>query len=90
MIVKLLGLVDLLTAVLAVFAHIGFIPTSVLKIFAVYLIIKGAIFIKSFTSILDLGCGVYLLLMFFFNMHSFIVYLVALYLFQKAVFSMAT
>ena len=89
MIVKLLGLIDLLAAVIAVFVHIGFLPASFLYIFIVYLIIKGILFIKSFSSIGDLLCGIYLLAMYF-GFRSFLVYLVALFLFQKAVFSMSS
>jgi hypothetical protein len=90
MIVKLLGLVDLLTAIAAVFVHIGFLPTGILKFFILYLLIKGVIFIKSFTSILDLACAAYLTLMFFFGIKTFFVYIIAVYLFQKAVVSIAS
>lgn len=89
MIIKLLGFMDLLTAVLAVFVHIGFLPGGILKFFIAYIIIKGLIFFRSFTSILDIACGIYLIMMFF-GFKSFIVYLVALYLFQKALVSIAS
>lgn len=89
MIVKLLGLMDLLTAIAAVFVQIGFFPPVILKFFMFYLIIKGVIFIKSFSSIADLLCAGYLIAMMF-GVKTFLVYIVALYLFQKAVFSFAS
>lgn len=87
MIVRILGILDLLTAIAAVFVHIGFLPVVILKYFIFYLLIKGVIFIKSLTSIIDLLCGIYLIALYF-GFHSFIIYIVGLYLFQKAVISM--
>jgi len=89
MIVKILGLMDLLTAIVAVFVTIGFLPAALLKFFIFYLLIKGIIFIKSISSIGDLFCAAYLIAMLF-GFKSFIVYIVALFLFQKAVFSFAS
>jgi len=89
MIVKILGLLDLLAAAVALFAHIGFLPVNLLYFFAFYLILKGAIFFRSLTSILDVACAAYLIAIAF-GAKTFLVYLVALYLFQKAVFSFAS
>ena len=89
MIVKLLGLLDLLTAIAAVFVQIGFLPAVFLKFFIFYLIVKGAVFIKSFSSIGDLLCAGYLIAMAF-GARTFLVYILALFLFQKAVFSFAS
>ncbi len=89
MIVKLLGLLDLLTAVAAIFVQIGFFPAGILKFFIFYLIIKGVIFIKSFSSIADLLCAGYLIAMMF-GAKTFLAYIVAIYLFQKAVFSFSS
>ena len=89
MIVKLLGLIDLLAAVIAIFVHIGYLPGNFLYFFIFYLLIKGVIFIKSFSSIGDLVCAAYFIAMIF-GFKSFLVYLVAIFLFQKAVFSIAS
>ena len=89
MIIKILGFMDLLTAVLAVFVHIGFLPGGILKLFIAYLLLKGIIFVRSFSSILDIVCAIYLIMMVF-GFKSFFIYLVALYLFQKAVVSIAS
>ena len=89
MILKLLGLIDLLAAVIAIFVHIGYLPGNFLYFFIFYLIIKGMIFIKSFSSIGDLLCGIYLLALAF-GFKSFLVYIVVIFLFQKSVFSMAS
>ncbi len=89
MLLKIMGLMDLLAAMIAVFVHIGFLPGNALTIFIAYLAIKGAIFIKSATSVLDLACALYLIVLAL-GLKTFLVYLVALYLFQKAVFSFSS
>ena len=89
MIVKAMGLLDLLAAVIAVFVHIGFLPSNLLHFFIGYLILKGILFIRSPSSIGDILCAIYLIALAF-GLRTFLVYIVALYLFQKAVFSFAS
>ena len=88
MIVKLLGLLDLTAAAAVVFAQLGFAHPSILYFFAVYLGFKGVIFIKSVSSILDILSALYIVFMIF-GLKSFFAYLIAIYLFQKALFSFA-
>jgi len=85
---KILGFLDLITAVIVVFVQLGFLGPAVLKFFAVYLLIKGLLFIKSLSSVLDIACAAYLLLMIF-GLKFILAYFVAVYLFQKAVVSFA-
>ena len=88
MIIKLLGILDLLAAVAVVFVQLGFLGPHTLEFFAIYLTIKGIIFIKSLSSWLDIASAAYLLLMIF-GLQFWLAYFVAVYLFQKAVVSLA-
>lgn len=85
---KLLGFLDLIAAIIVVFVQLGFLGPNILYFFAAYLAIKGLLFIKSLSSWLDLISAFYILLMIF-GLKFFLAYLVAIYLFQKAVFSLA-
>ncbi|MBW3022817.1 hypothetical protein KY308_01825 [Candidatus Woesearchaeota archaeon] len=88
MIVKLLGFLDLLAAAAVVFVQLGILGPHTLYFFCIYLAIKGVMFIKSPSSMLDIGSAIYILLMIF-GLKFFFAYIVAIYLFQKAVFSFA-
>jgi hypothetical protein len=88
MVVKFLGVMDLLSAVTVILLHYDIIGWRIGLIFVAYLIIKGWIFREDINSIMDILCGLYMFVMLF-GFTTFISWVVAIYLFQKAVFSLA-
>jgi hypothetical protein len=89
MLVKLMGIMDLLSAVAVIMLHYDFFITwRIGLIFAAYLILKGWLFRSDIASLLDLLCGIYLFIMLL-GFTTFLSWVVAVYLFQKAVFSLA-
>ena len=88
MVVKLLGVMDLLSAVAVVLLHYDILGWRIGCLFVAYLIIKGWLFREDINSVMDILCGIYMFIMLF-GLTTFISWVVALYLFQKAVFSLA-
>lgn len=86
MIVKLLGLIDLLAAVFIILLkfHIG---ENIAVIIAIILLIKSIIFLTSFISLIDILAGVFLLLAAY-GHYYFFTWIFALWLLQKAFFSL--
>lgn len=90
MIIKLFGLFDLLSGVLLLLAHFseGFNTISRMSIgFIMYLFIKAYMFKGDFASFIDFLTGIYFV-MILFGIKTFLTYIFALYLFQKAYFSL--
>lgn len=84
-----MGLADLLSAVAVMLLHYDvLIGWRIGLIFVAYLCIKGWIFREDITSLLDMLCGIYMFIMLF-GLTTIVSWAVALYLFQKAVFSLA-
>jgi len=91
MIIKILGILDILAALsFWLFAFFGFPPKSIVMLFAFYLLAKGVIFLISLdiASIIDVICAGIIFLSFTTPIPKFIVILVALFLLQKGVFSL--
>lgn len=88
MVVKLLGVADLLSAAVVVLLHYDLLGWRIGLGFAAYLIIKGWLFREDLNSVMDILCGLYLFVMLF-GFTTFITWIVAIYLFQKSVFSLA-
>ncbi len=88
MVVKLLGIGDLLAAVVVVMMHYDLVGWRIGLLFAAYLLIKGFMFKGDFSSILDMVCGAYIIIMMF-GLTTIVDWIVVLYLFQKSVFSIA-
>jgi hypothetical protein len=88
MVVRLLGIGDLLSAIVVVLLHYDLIGWRVGLVFVAYLLIKGWLFREDLNSILDIFCGLYMFVMLF-GLTTIISWVVAIYLFQKAVFSLA-
>ena len=86
MIIYLFGIMDFLSGILLVLASFNFHIWSFSWIFAIYLIIKGLIFIKSFTSLIDIICGI-LIILAIFDIVNFLTWIAAFWLFQKSFFS---
>jgi hypothetical protein len=88
MVVKLLGVADLLSALVVILLHYEIVGWRIGLIFVAYLLIKGWLFREDLNSILDILCGVYMFVMLF-GFTTIISWVIAVYLFQKAVFSLA-
>ena len=86
MIIKLLGLIDLLAAIFIILLrfHIG---ESIAFIVAILLILKSVIFLTSFVSLIDIISGIFLLLAVY-GHYYFFTWIFALWLLQKAVISL--
>jgi len=90
MVVKILGIADLMAALsillFRVAPNTGSIKT-LLIVFAIYVIIKGLIFIKSITSIIDIAAGAFMVLAFY-GYFNFLTWIAAIWLTQKGVISL--
>ena len=91
MLIKLLGVLDVMVAILF-FANntfFRFLPTVIVLIIALYLIIKGLIFVLSadVASIIDIICGIIIIASAFSVLPKLVAVIVAIYLVQKGVFS---
>ena len=90
-IVKILGILDIFTAVFFwIFAFFGIIPTNLIILLGVYLLIKGAVFLisRDVASIIDIVCSFVVFISLNFTIPKVISILVSLYLLQKGVFSL--
>ena len=89
--IKLLGIIDIISAVLLfllVFISIG---QKIILIFAFYLIIKSLIFLissKDIASIFDLAGGILLILSLFIILPKALLIVVAILIFQKGILSL--
>jgi hypothetical protein len=88
MLIKILGVADLLSAVAVILLHYHIIGWRLGFLFVAYLIIKGWLFRENIASIMDILCGIYMFVMLF-GFTTIISWVVAIYLFQKSVFSIA-
>jgi hypothetical protein len=88
MVVKLLGVADLLAAVAVVLLHYDILSWRIGFIFVAYLLVKGWLFREDINSVMDILCGVYMFIMLF-GFTTVVSWVVAIYLFQKSVFSLA-
>lgn len=92
MIVKLLGILDLLAALFFwLFGMFGVIHPGLITIFAFYLLIKGVVFLISadIASILDIVSAGIMFIALGSGVPKILTILVALYLIQKGLFSLA-
>ena len=92
MIVKLLGILDLLSAMLFfLFAYLNWISGTLIVVVALYLILKGAVFVllaKSIISGLDVIAGIIIFVSLDIIFPQLVILIVVLYLLQKGVFSL--
>ena len=87
MIVKLMGLLDLATTIAILLLHYNIIEAGSMMFFIVYLSIKTIGFWGDFASKLDGLCVAYIILMIL-GLKSFFVFIIVIYLGQKALFSL--
>ena len=91
MIIKILGVLDIITAALFwIFSFFGIIPESFILVSAIYLITKGIIFVISdhFASVADIIAGIAIFASLSFAMPAFVIIIITLYLAQKGIFSL--
>ncbi|MFH1063487.1 MAG: hypothetical protein V1729_00235 [Candidatus Woesearchaeota archaeon] len=88
MIIRLLGVADLLTAAAVLLLHYDLLGWRIGFLFVAYLIIKGWLFRSDINSVVDILCGVYMFIMLF-GLTTIATWFIVIYLFQKAVFSLA-
>jgi hypothetical protein len=86
--VKMLGLFDLLVALAIILGQISLVPTKFLLICAAYLLAKGFLFLSDGASKIDIAVAIYCLILIFQPL-IFLTVLSAGYLVVKALFSMA-
>ncbi|MFH1210720.1 MAG: hypothetical protein V1645_02275 [archaeon] len=85
MVIKLLGIMDLLTALSIILLRFGAAKTMAFAL-GIYLIIKGIIFIKSVPSMLDIAAGIIVLIAFY-GYFNILTWIAAIWLTQKGVIS---
>ncbi len=85
---RIMPLLDILATMAMLLSHFGAIPWRMVFPFSMYLIAKGIAF-RDVASIIDLITGAYILGMIVFGFHTFLVYIFAAYLLQKAIFGLA-
>jgi len=91
MILKLLGILDIISALIFwIFGMFHIIPLNFILVIAFYLIIKGIIFSISLdaASVIDILVSILIFVSIGFALPKIIVFLIALYLIQKGVFSL--
>jgi len=93
MITKLLGIMDLVTAIAFLLGNaFSWFPSGVILFFAGYLLIKGLLFLifLDFASIIDIICGLIILISIWLPVSTILAIIVVIYLLQKAFFSIAS
>lgn len=84
MILKVLGIMDFLSALALIALHFDFIGWRIALIFAALLALKAFAFIEDIASIVDLLVVVYFILLIFGIGHVVITAIFVIYLLQKA------
>ena len=94
MIIKAFGILDILAGLLffidGTFFKSNLLPDKILWIIALYLIIKGMIFLLSFdvASAMDIICGIIIIFAISFTLPEVLVAIIGIYLVQKGAFSL--
>ena len=86
MLVKLFGIMDLLSAILFILLKYG-IGINIAYIFVIYLLAKGLLFFGDFNSFIDLVIAGFMLLASQ-GVFIFVTWILILYLLQKSFFSL--
>ncbi len=87
--IRVLGVLDIIASILLFITPFFNLPDRLVWIFAVYLIIKGVIFILSIISIVDVAGGAILLIsLTHFAIPRTIVFILAFLILQKGIFSL--
>lgn len=94
MIVKVLGVLDILVGIIFAFEGIdkwGIIPNILVLIFGIALLVKAAMFIAfmDFASVVDVICALLIIVSFWIPVVAWLHAIVALFLIQKGIVSIA-
>jgi len=87
MFIKILGILDILAALWLILLNHGIGSLRIGFILGLYLILKGYVFKDDWASYIDIVAGIYLIFSLF-TTHWFLSYGFAIYLGQKAFFSL--
>lgn len=88
MLVKVLGIIDVLAGTILIFSTWANFPKTVFLIFGIILFVKSFLGLpKDFASWVDISCGIVLLLSIFFSFPVWIGAILGLLVFQKGIFS---
>lgn len=82
-----LAILDLLAAFTIALLYFGFIVKFMIIAAAIYLLIKGLVFLKDFASAFDIGIAMFLFLSLAITLPKIVLLLSGLFLLQKAAFS---
>ncbi len=91
MIVKILGILDILAAIIFwIYSFFGFIPEVIVVLAGLYLLIKGIVFLISMdiASLLDVLAGLTILISTTVTLPEIITVIVSLFIIQKGIFSL--
>jgi len=91
MIIKILGILDIIAAMLFwIFGVFNVLPHTLILLAAFYLLIKGSIFLISadIASVIDILCAIVFFLSLSFVIPKIIVIIISLFLIQKGIFSL--
>ncbi len=83
-IVRILSLLDIITAIMIILYQYGNIRTRLIISFTAYLLLKAFMFRGSFASFLDATIAIYTIIMIFLPI-TIITWIAAIYLIQKAI-----
>lgn len=86
MIIKILGLMDLILVASLIAFKYGFVGQIIPLVFIAYLIVKGLIFFRDITSIIDLASAIIFIFVLFGTFNT-LTWIALIWLLQKAVFS---
>ncbi len=89
MLLRLLGVIDLMVALLLLASHI--LPKDILVVAAIYIILKGLVFVlaEDIISYVDIAIGLYIFLLMFGFSSNILSLLAALFLIQKGLASIS-
>ena len=87
MILKLLGIFDILAGISLILLNVNLPLMKFVWIFAIYLIIKGIVFIKDIGSLIDLVAGIFIILAIYNILTSFS-WIFVIWLIGKGFFSL--
>lgn len=91
--IQILGILDIISAIVLILKYFfQSFPDKLVWIFAIYLIVKGIIFLlgRDFISALDIVCGIIFIIAVFFPISSKVLIFVCFFLIQKGVFSLVS
>ncbi len=88
MFLRLLGILDLLSGIILILLRFK-IATSIAWFFAIYLIIKGLIFIVNVVSILDIATGIVMIVAIY-GVYGVITWIFVIWICQKGLATLAS